>query len=65
MVDFQLEKAGKEFVIYLILKKGTRMSLYLPRCPKCKKPALFQMPKSNRVFCYNCGALFEPQYKEV
>ena len=65
MVDFQLEKAGREFVISLIMKKGVKMSLHLPRCPKCKRPALFQMPKSNRVFCYNCGSLFEVNYKEV
>ena len=65
MVDFELERTGKEFVIAMILKKGTRIPLYLPFCPKCKKPALFQLYGSKRVFCYNCGSLFEPQYKEV
>jgi len=65
MTKFELERFEDGFVIAMVNEKGERVPYFVPFCPKCNKPALFQMCGSNEVFCFNCGAVFKPKYEEV
>jgi hypothetical protein len=42
----------------------TAIPLWPPYCPKCHKPAIFQVMAKREVFCYCCGAMFEVEFKE-